>query len=318
MNIKEKKYFMLVICFIAAFFATGIIYALNTLDTGFRLSPGVESTIDLTSLCGECKKVTRTAAGDIFIPTRSCAEWNNFKSNAIGVTLTDCTPSFTCGTDTVADNDGNIYNTVQIGTQCWMKENLRVGIKITSCANGIALPSEKNCFLNGTTAKSQTDNNIIEKYCYDDIDAECDGGTPATKYGGLYQWDEAMGYSTNEGAQGICPAGWHIPTDGEQYILENYLKDLGSPCSSTRNSFGCSTAGAKLKVGGSSGFEGIYAGNRITDGGFGSRGTTGTFWSSTSSGGYAAKRDLVSPFPNEVQRLFNLPVFAHSVRCIKD
>ena len=90
----------------------------------------------------------------------------------------------------IVEYEGQIYNTVQIGTQCWLRENLNVGTKI-----------------NGN--QTQTNNGIIEKYCYDDIEANC------TAYGGLYQWNEMMQYVTNEGVQGICPLGWHIPTDGE-------------------------------------------------------------------------------------------------------
>ena len=72
---------------------------------------------------------------------------------------------FDCGTATVQDDDGNTYNTVLVGTQCWMKENLNIGNKIDG-------------------ANQQTDNGLIEKYCYNDDDANC------TTYGGLYQWNE--------------------------------------------------------------------------------------------------------------------------------
>ncbi|PJA37351.1 hypothetical protein CO181_03835, partial [candidate division WWE3 bacterium CG_4_9_14_3_um_filter_43_9] len=51
-------------------------------------------------------------------------------------------------------------------------------------------------------------------YCYDDNEANCD------TYGGLYQWDEMMQYTATQGVQGICPTGWHIPTDDEWKVLE--------------------------------------------------------------------------------------------------
>ena len=62
----------------------------------------------------------------------------------------------------------------------------------------------------------QTDNGIPEKYCYDDIPDNCD------KYGGLYQWDEMLQFSTKNG-QGICPDGWHISKDEEWKILEGTI-----------------------------------------------------------------------------------------------
>jgi uncharacterized protein (TIGR02145 family) len=100
-----------------------------------------------------------------------------------------------CGEPLMDERDGQIYSTVQIGGQCWMAENLNIGT-----------------FINSST--SQSDNNIIEKFCYNDDYAKCD------TYGGLYQWNEMMQYTTIESTQGICPAGWHIPSDEEYKILE--------------------------------------------------------------------------------------------------
>jgi len=97
------------------------------------------------------------------------------------------------GTPTVT-YEGQVYNTIQIFSQCWLKENLNVGTMIQ-----------------GT--EEMTDNGIMEKYCYNNIPDSC------TKYGGLFQWDEMMQYSTQPSIQGICPIGWHIPKDEEWKIL---------------------------------------------------------------------------------------------------
>ncbi len=92
--------------------------------------------------------------------------------------------------------EGRYYHTVQIFSQCWMKENLEAGTMIPG-------------------SQSQTNNGIIEKYCYANNQNNC------THDGGLYLWEEMMQYNlTTEGAQGICPSGWHIPTDNEWKILE--------------------------------------------------------------------------------------------------
>ena len=98
----------------------------------------------------------------------------------------------------ITDDEGNPYNTVVIGDQCWMLENLNTGDRIDG-------------------ANNQTDNNNIEKYCYADLESNCD------IYGGLYQWDEMMNYTTQEGTQGICPYGWHIPTRAEWTALTDSL-----------------------------------------------------------------------------------------------
>ncbi|MDT8394783.1 MAG: PKD domain-containing protein [Bacteroidales bacterium] len=93
---------------------------------------------------------------------------------------------------------GQLYNTVLINDQCWLKENLNIGSMISS-------------------TQSQSNNGGIEKYCYDNNEANCD------IYGGLYQWDEIMQYISTEGTQGICPPGWHIPTNGEWIALTDHL-----------------------------------------------------------------------------------------------
>jgi len=110
-----------------------------------------------------------------------------------------------CGTDSLLYG-GKYYKTVQIGSQCWLKENMNIGLRINN-------------------DQEQTNNGIIEKYCYNNNEANC------TIYGGLYQWAEAVQYldgATNTtlwnpiptgNVQGICPDGWHIPSDAEWTIL---------------------------------------------------------------------------------------------------
>jgi len=104
-------------------------------------------------------------------------------------------PVFECGVVLIDERDGQEYNIVQIGNQCWMAENLNVGSMITE---GI----------------DQQNNGIIEKYCIGSISDSCD------IYGGLYQWNEMMQYQTQNSNDGICPLGWHIPTDDEWKELE--------------------------------------------------------------------------------------------------
>jgi uncharacterized protein (TIGR02145 family) len=88
--------------------------------------------------------------------------------------------------------------TVTIGTQTWMKKNLNLG-QIT------------------TLNQDMSNNGIIEKWCYGNNPENCN------TYGGLYQWDEMMQYSTTPGTQGICPTGFHLPTDAEWKTLERSL-----------------------------------------------------------------------------------------------
>jgi uncharacterized protein (TIGR02145 family) len=114
------------------------------------------------------------------------------------------TPNFTCG-DQITDVEGNLYNTVLIGTQCWMKENLNIGTMVS-------------------LALDQTNNSVIEKYCYSNLESNCD------IYGGLYQWDEMMQYTTQESTQGICPSGWHVPSDAEWTTMTDYVRSQPAYC----------------------------------------------------------------------------------------
>ena len=108
---------------------------------------------------------------------------------------------FACGDE--IRYEGKTYGTVLIGTQCWMKENLDVGT-----------------MLQGNT--NQSNNGIIEKYCYNNDTANC------SLYGGLYQWQEAMKYASIPGAQGICPYGWHIPTPSQFQALKTAVNNDGN------------------------------------------------------------------------------------------
>lgn len=210
-----------------------------------------------------------------------------------------------CG-NLVADYEGNLYPTVQIGTQCWLGANLRTKYKpdgtllTNSIAGSVVVGSERSCpgAHNTTTPGTETDCNT---------------------YGALYTWTATMNGTTTEGAQGVCPTGWHVPTDTEQNTLDQYLTDLGQTCDANRvNTTDCSTAGTKLKSGGSSGFNGIYAGDRHNDGSmFAYRGIYGFFWSSTPPmGGNAWTRNLINS--TGVRRWSYPAVYSLSLRCLKN
>jgi uncharacterized protein (TIGR02145 family) len=193
---------------------------------------------------------------------------------------------------------GQTYNTVQIGTQCWLKENLNIGTKINGLGN-------------------QTNNGIIEKYCYGDLESNCN------IYGGLYQWNEMMQYVTTAGVQGLCPSGWHIPTDAEWTTATTVLG-------------GTSVAGGKMKTTGTiqagtglwnspntgatneSGFSAVPAGNRYYDGAFYNVGYNGGWWSSTESSTSVAWDRYVGCFSGGVGRGDGSKSSGFSVRCLRD
>lgn len=218
--------------------------------------------------------------------------WTASRNNGVW-SLSDPSQPFTCGTSTIQDTDGNTYDTTDVNGQCWMTENMRVGTVVNGAAN-------------------QTNNGVVEKYCYDNNPANC-----ATD-GGLYQWDEAMQYGTTEGTQGICPANWHIPTDAEQYALENYLKNTGATCDADRSGGNdCDGAGTKMKSGTTPRLNFPLSGQRLINGSFYGRSTIGNMWSSLYNGGFAWNR-LLSSFETRVYRNSYVVSAGFSVRCLQD
>lgn len=209
---------------------------------------------------------------------------------------------FACGKAQVHDVDYNYYDTIQIGTQCWMKQNMRVGTRISGATN-------------------QTNNSTIEKWCYSNTDSNCTSNDPNVPDGGLYQWNEAMQYSTTPGAQGICPSGWHIPTHDEFTTLERSLCTSGTcstdfPYDTTTTGYRGTTEGTKLQPGGTSGLNFNLAGNGFS-GSFFNRGSFGNFWSSSESGAVAWYR-VVDSASAQVYRTTNFKSYGFSVRCLKD
>lgn len=205
----------------------------------------------------------------------------------------------TIETDTVTDFESNVYHTVTIGTQVWMKENL------------------KTSRLNDGTAISIATGNISWKdlitpgYCWYNNDA-------ANKNinGALYNW-----YAVNSGK--LAPQGWHVPTDEEWSTLINYLG-------------GTSIAGGKMKSIGSiqagtglwedpntgatneSGFTGIPGGSRFGSGNFIGIGKESNFWSSSEYGAYVAYGQSLFYNNAAALRLGADKNGGLSVRCVRD
>jgi len=186
-------------------------------------------------------------------------------------------------------------NWLAVGTQVWAKANLNVG---TMVPGTLGQPNTTN----------QTNDAAIEKYCYLNDPANC------TTYGGLYQWDEAMQYVTTNGAQGICPADSHIPTDNDWKILEMQLGMTQEQADISWDYRG-TDQGTQLKPGGSSGLNLPLAGNRGTDGSFSSLSSLAYLWSSSESGGNAWGRHLNSGYATVARYTYG-KANGFSVRCL--
>ncbi|MEA3443474.1 MAG: FISUMP domain-containing protein, partial [Bacteroidota bacterium] len=189
--------------------------------------------------------------------------------------------------------DGKQYSTVKIGNQCWMAENLNYGTIVL-------------------IDTGQTNSVGAEKYCYNDSIEYCN------TYGGIYIWNELMEYSTQEAVQGLCPAGWHVPTDNEWYILENFIDTTVNDPNST--GYRGTDVGTKLKLNGSSGMNLLLGGHNYFDT-FVGMGEYSYFATSTqSTGGDTWNKwiRMVSLQETRVLRNTSHETNGAFLRCIKD
>jgi uncharacterized protein (TIGR02145 family) len=226
---------------------------------------------------------------------KSCG---NSSQVILNQTTSACTGVPCAGTPTVSYG-GQTYNTVQIGTQCWLKENLNIGTRINATLE-------------------QTNNSVIEKYCYNDLESNC------AIYGGLYQWNEMMQYVTTFGVQGICPSGWHIPTDAQWTAVTDFIGG-GTAAGWKMKTTGTIEAGTGLWYSfnntlatNESGFSAVPAGNRTSTGTFYSIGQYTYWWSSTEYDTSYALGRSTNYGDGNVQFILGIKSFGFSVRCLRD
>jgi uncharacterized protein (TIGR02145 family) len=226
------------------------------------------------------------------------------KMNLAIISLVMMLIAFSCKKDddgdgiiTVTDIDGNVYHTVKIGSQVWMVENL----KTLHFRNGDPIPttSPANKDISGET-------DPIYQWAYDANDVL------AEEYGRLYTWHAVTD------PRGICPEGWHVPTDAEWVAL---LTTLG----------GIDAAGAKLIETGvdhwpasntdatnESGFTALPGGGRIYIGDFFDMDIFGYYWTSSSMNDEYAFYYMFYANPANVQQEIYQKKYGLSVRCVKN
>ncbi len=206
----------------------------------------------------------------------------------------------------IDSRDGNEYNWVQIGDQVWMAENLKY------------LPS----VVGPGTGSQTTPHYYVYGYNGTDVNA-AKATTNYSTYGVLYNWPAAMVGATSSqanpsGVQGVCPTGWHLPSDAEWTELTDYLG-------------GTSIAGGKLKETGTThwyspntgatnetGFTALPGGLRDYDGYFSSIGNFGHWWTATEDDSDFAWGRYVYYYTSDVGRYVYYKDHGFSVRCVRD
>jgi len=213
--------------------------------------------------------------------------------------------SFICGDTLVDTRDNTPYPTVQIGNQCWMAKNLAYLPNVVGPSTGSQTSPYYYVYLyNGTIVN------------------DAKATTYYNTYGVLYNWSAAMNgvassTASPSGVQGVCPIGWHLPSDTEWNNLVNYL--------------GYFDAGAKLKEAGTThwdtpntgatnatGFTALPGGYREVNGGFYNIGSGGHWWSTTEHTTDNAKGRYMAYDHTSANSLNYDKARGFSVRCIKD
>jgi uncharacterized protein (TIGR02145 family) len=239
----------------------------------------------------------------------------NACGNSIATTLTQATSDCTVGCSgiaTVTDIDGNIYNTVSIGTQCWFKENLKT-IKYN---DGTIIPN--------VIKNSEWANLTIGAYCAYNYDVN-----NANIYGQLYNW-----FAVNDSRM-LCPEGWHVPSHNEWTTLERTVCSSSTcntdfPYDSSVNGFRGTDEGGKLKETGTTywlspnsgatnsiGFSGLPGGYRHIDASV-LIGLYGMWWSSTGTSSSSAWARYLFYLGSDIYHNYPDKKYGFSVRCLKD
>jgi len=203
----------------------------------------------------------------------------------------------------VKDIDGNEYNTVQIGTQCWLKENLRV----TKYKDGKSIPLDKSGGVNGNRYDEEwslrTDG-ARTLYSHD--------SSALNTYGYLYNWFVISNPS------GICPNGWHVASIPEWDYLITFLGGesvAGGKMKTTGTTLWLSNQGATNE----SGFSGQPGGYRREDGKFLADNFVGIWWSSTENINKNAWSLVLDRSGRYIgQQKDDSKIKGASVRCLRD
>jgi uncharacterized protein (TIGR02145 family) len=200
---------------------------------------------------------------------------------------------------TVTDVDGNVYNTVLIGNQCWMRSNLKV-----------------SKYRSGEIISSVLINNDWKNLSYGAFSIYNNNLTDNDLYGKLYNH-----YAVTD-SRGLCPTGWHVPSEIEWNTLVNFLGGFnvaGGPLKSTTTL--PSSGGWKSPNTGatnSSGFSGLPGGRREYNGNFQDVAVGGDWWSSSVYSGSSGFSLSVYSSSSTISPGVSPPTLGLSVRCLRD
>jgi len=229
-----------------------------------------------------------------------------YATNSVGTGYGNVISFKTSGFSTFTDpRDGNVYKTIQIGNQIWMAENLKYLPSVVGYETGsVTYPYYYVYGYNGTNI---SDAKATENYA---------------TYGVLYNWSAVMGGAMNSnnnpsGVRGVCPEGWHVPSEAEWTQLTDFLggvnlaggklKETGTTHWNSPNTGATNETGFTALPGG-----GYYGVN------FSSIGSYGYWWSATASDNNNAWSRNLDYYASAIFRDYDIKFLGISIRCVRD
>ncbi|MHC1776281.1 MAG: fibrobacter succinogenes major paralogous domain-containing protein [Lentimicrobium sp.] len=252
----------------------------------WNITDDYSSAVDM----GNC--TTKTETG--LFPGTPCKRYvwaYNNCGHSLHVEMADSTFCYIPGAG-VTDIDGNIYNSIILGTQEWMGGYVADNLRTTKYANGESIPI------------------VDEDIQWSNLNT---GAVCNLAYSAMYNW-----YAVSD-SRHLCPTGWHIPSDEEWNILIDFLGGnanyaAGKLLLANSENYPCAN--------GLSNFQGYPSGRRQESGIYEFEHYMGAWWSSTADGSdhsWARFLHYSTIFGYCIENSFNLPLkYGCSVRCIKD
>ena len=302
----------------------------------FTANQGTNQTVNITTLtAAEVQTMINSGLADLqhqFDSLQAVVADQNADIAHLNYVIDTLT--FHCGTSTVTDHEGNVYNTVKIGDQCWTKENLRT---TTSPSTGTYLIPDAGVGETYSGKQARWYNNDSATYA-------------PMNYGLLYNWNAAVDtFNTAYGEtsvnpiewvsvsfsghrRGICPVGWHLPSDAEWTAMTDYVssqseyvcgeitiyiaKALADSVEWNSHTNTCAV-GNDQTMNNASGFGAVPAGY-FNGSSFASAGIIATFWSATQYISYNAYHRYLFYDDANVNRYYSHKHCGRSVRCLRD
>ncbi|HEY6915650.1 MAG TPA: fibrobacter succinogenes major paralogous domain-containing protein [Paludibacter sp.] len=272
----------------------------SIIESGICYSSNINPTIDDNKISTTNKSIGTYSATASGLTPNTTYYFRAYATNSVGLYYGNELSFKT--TSIVTDADGNVYNTVTIGTQTWMVENL----KTTKYNDGTSIPLVANA--------SSWSTSTTPAYCWYANDA-----ANKNKYGALYN-----GYAISTGK--LAPTGWHIATDAEWTTLENYIGVNTGKSGTVTKALSATTdwttstspgaIGNDLSINNSSGFTALPGGIRDNTGIYDMVGTDCYYWTSTGTTTLSYRNFNYQKYT--ITKNTKARNFGYSVRCIKD